>query len=82
MITDAMLATAAGEVSDAMVSAVPEMEHAFSSSFERRKRRLIRRADHPVRYQALRYAVAVLIAVFTLFGILMISSPRCPCCDR
>lgn len=75
MITDAMLAAAAEEVAAAMVSAVPEMEHTFSERFERRLRRLARRAEHPVRYQVLRYAAAVLIAVFTLFGVLMLSSP-------
>ena len=76
MITEAMLALAAAEVSDSMVNAVQERDHAFSLAFERKLRTLTRRADHPIRYQVLRYAAAVLLVTVTLFGVLYAAVPQ------
>lgn len=76
MITEAMLALAAAEVSDSMVNAVQERDHAFSLAFERKLRTLTRRADHPIRYQVLRYAAAVLIVAVTAFGVLYAAVPQ------
>lgn len=75
MITEEMLALAAGEVSAAMVASVEAVPHVFSRGFERKLHRLNRRAEHPVRYQVLRHVAAVLIAVITVFGALFAASP-------
>lgn len=75
MITDEMLAAAAGEVSDAMVGSIPLSEHVFSPGFEKQMGALVRRAAHPVRRQVLRYAAAVLIAAVTAFSGLYLLSP-------
>ena len=75
MITEEMLALAAGEVSAAMVACVEAVPHVFSRGFERKLHRLNRRAEHPVRYQVLRHVAAVLIAVITVFGALFAASP-------
>lgn len=75
MITDEMLALAAAEMSCAMVDSVPETEHRFSAGFERKLRGLLRRAEHPYAFLALRRVAAVLVAVLTAFGILCATSP-------
>ena len=75
MISDEMLAAAAGEVSTAMHSAIPVSEHTFSPGFEKKMRILIRRGAHPRRQQVLRYAAAVFIAAVTVFGGLYLFSP-------
>jgi hypothetical protein len=76
LITDEMLAVAAGEVSEAMVSSVEVYPHMFSASFVRRLRRLIHRAEHPVRYQLMRHVAAILIAAVTIFGMLFATNPE------
>lgn len=75
MISDEMLAAAAGEVSGAMVDSISLEDHVFSGQFERKMHALIRRAAHPVRQQVLRYAAAILIAAITAFGALYLFSP-------
>lgn len=75
MITDEMLSIAAGEVSLSMVESVPDFPHAFSQRFEKKLRALTRRAEHPVSYQVLRHAAAVLIVVSVGLGVLMAASP-------
>lgn len=40
-----------------------QLEHDFSPGFERKMRKLIRRADHPIRYRAIRAAACLLLAV-------------------
>ena len=74
MMSEEMLALAAEEVAEAMVSSVPTQEHTFSPSFLRRMRTLIRRAEQPARYRFLRQA-AVLVAVITAFALLYMTSP-------
>jgi len=77
MITDAMLREAAGEAERFLLAHLPESQpHHFSPRFERRMRKLISRANHPVRYLVLRYVAAVLLAVFTLFGAILAVSPE------
>ena len=75
MMSEEMLALAAKEVAEAMVSSVPTQEHTFSPSFLRRMRTLIRRAEQPARYRFLRQAAAVLVAVITAFALLHMTSP-------
>lgn len=75
MISNEMLAAAAGEVSAAMVECLPDHAHSFSPAFERKLRVLVRRATHPVRRQVLRYCAAVLACAITVFGFLYLFSP-------
>ena len=75
MITDEMLAQAAEEVSLSMADSLDVTPHRFSSGFERKMRSVRRRAEHPVRYQVLRHAAAVLVAVITAFAALYAFSP-------
>ena len=74
MMTEEMLALAAEEVAEAMVASVRVREHSFSPDFLRKMQGLIRRAEHPVAHRALRQAAAVLVAAFTAFALLYMSS--------
>ena len=77
MISDALLHAAAAEAEAHLLKSLPEVRpHQFSPRFERKMKQLISRANHPVRYQVLRYAAAVLIAVLSLFGTVMAVSPE------
>lgn len=52
------------EYDDVLMASLPnpsECVHVFSESFERKMRKLIRKADHYVAYKVLRYAASVLI---------------------
>lgn len=77
MISDALLREAAAEAEVCLLANLPEIQpHEFSTEFERKMKRLISRANHPIRHQVLRYAAAVLLAVLTLFGAVMAVSPE------
>ena len=78
MLTDAILSEAAAEAERFLLSIVPENgePHVFSKRFERKMQKLIRRTDHPVRYQVMRIAAAVVLAIVTLFGAVMAVSPE------
>ena len=78
MLTDAMLREATAEAERFLLSIVPEdgEPHMFSKQFERKIQKLIRRTDHPVRYQVMRIAAAVVLAIVTLFGAVMAVSPE------
>lgn len=78
MLTDAMLSEAAAEAERFLLSIVPEdgEPHVFSKRFERKMAKLIRRTNHPIRYQVMRTAAAVVLAIATLFGTVMAVSPE------
>lgn len=78
MLTDAMLQDAAAEAERFLLSIVPEdgEPHVFSKRFEHKMAKLIRRTNHPIRYQIMRTAAAVLLAITTLFGAVMAVSPE------
>ena len=78
MLTDARLKEAAAEAERFLLSIVPEdgEPHVFSKRFERKMAKLIRRTNHPIRYQIMRTAAAVLLAITTLFGAVMAVSPE------
>ena len=78
MLTDAMLSEAAAEAERFLLSIVPEdgEPHTFSKRFEWKMRKLIRRTNHPIRYQVMRTAAAVVLAIATLFGTVMAVSPE------
>ena len=78
MITDEMLAEAAAELNAAMIAALPDPipHHTFSPAFERKMKRIIRRANYPVLYRiGQRIAAIVIITVISLM-ILATSSPK------
>lgn len=76
MLTDEMLREAAVDMEQLLLSAVPgeDESHVFSERFERKMSRLIRRAEHPVIYQVLRAAAAIVLVITTLFGAMMAAS--------
>ena len=78
MLTDAILKEATAEAERFRLSLVPEdgEPHMFSKRFERKMQKLIRRANHPIRYQVMRTAAAVALAIVTLFGAVMAVSPE------
>lgn len=76
VITDAALQAAAEEVAMAMLLDVPAESHTFSARFEKKMKRLLRRARHPVGYRVLRYAAAILLAITVLFGAVFAASPE------
>ena len=51
-------------------------EHDFSPEFERKMRRLARRADHPVRYRAVKAAACLLLAALVGGGSLLVLVPE------
>ena len=78
MLTDAILKEATAEAERFRLSIVPEegAPHVFSKRFERKIQKLIRRTNHPIRYQVMRIAAAVALAIVTLFGAVMAVSPE------
>ena len=78
MLTDAILKEATAEAERFLLSIVPEdgEPHVFSKRFERKMQKLIRRTNHPIRYQVMRVAAAVALAIVTLFGAVIAVSPE------
>lgn len=71
MITDEMMAQAASELADAINESLPapsECTHQFSPRFEKKMKRLIRRANHPTIYRALRSVASILLVIMIGFG--------------
>ena len=74
---DTLLRSAAAEAEEILLTQLPESQpHAFSPAFEKKIRKLNKRSKHPIRYQALRYAAAVLLVILTLFGAVLAVSPE------
>lgn len=78
MLTDVILSEAAAEAERFLLAIVPDdgEPHVFSKRFERKMQKLVRRANHPIRYQIMRTAAAVALAIVTLFGAVMAVSPE------
>lgn len=78
MITDKMMEEAAEELFQAMLAGLPEEEqcvHQFSERFERKMKRLIRRAEHPVFHRVLQQAASIVLVLFLGFATLLAVSP-------
>ena len=74
MITDEALRAALEEVDNAILASLPkpsECEHQFSARFEKRMRKVRRRARHPVAYKVLRKAACFLLSILILFSSIM-----------
>lgn len=71
MISDAMLQQAAEELATAINESLPDPKECvfqFSPKFERKMKRLTRRANHPILYRNLRMAASVLLVFLIGFG--------------
>lgn len=74
MISDAALKEAANAINQSMLEALPKPEectHIFSAAFERKMRKLIRRANHPIVYKVLSRAACVLIVLALSAGLFL-----------
>ena len=74
MISDKQMAAAADILFSAMLDSLPsenEYNHQFSPQFERKMQRLIRRAEHPVRYRILRSVASIALAIILGFATLL-----------
>jgi len=79
MVTNAMLREAAGEVEHAMLASLSAKDiapHKFSARFEKKMKKLINKVKHPIRYNVLRSAAAIILIIFTIFGSLVAFSPE------
>ena len=66
MINEEMLKKAAAETDQAIRDSLPapeKCEHEFSTSFQRKMRRIFRRTRHPVIYKLLQYAACFVLVV-------------------
>ena len=71
MINDAMLKQAAEELAIAINESLPDPKECvfqFSPKFERKMKRLTRRANHPILYRSLRMVASVLLVFMIGFG--------------
>lgn len=66
MITEEMLKAAAVEADQVIMDSLPASEkcgHEFSRSFQKKMRRIFRRANHPVLYKLIRSAACFVLAI-------------------
>ena len=71
MINEEVLKKAVAEADQAIRDSLPapeQCEHEFSLSFQRKMRRIVRRAKHPVLYQLPRYAACFVLAALLAGG--------------
>lgn len=71
MISDEMLSQAAAKAAVLINESLPEASacnHPFSARFQRKMSRIIRRANRPVLYRALRSAASILLVMMLGFG--------------
>lgn len=79
MLTDEMLQDGAVEAEHFLLATLLESNgnpHTFSHKFEKKMNRLFRKISHPIQYNLLRTAVAIIIAITTLFGAIFTLSPE------
>lgn len=78
MISNERLRSALEDYDKAIMAALPspaDCDHQFSPQFERKMRKLCRRAKHPVAYKALQRAACILLALLALFGGIIAFNP-------
>lgn len=78
MLTDAILKEATAEAMEFRLSTLEELEqeHIFSDRFERKMKKLLHRAEHPMMYRMMRVAAMIALTVATLFGAVLAASPE------
>lgn len=78
MVTNAMLRQAAQEAENALLQSLENQTyepHLFSTRFQKKIGKLIRRAKHPIRYHAIRAVAAILLLIVTAFCVVFAASP-------
>lgn len=78
MITDEMMTAAAEELYQALLTSLPDedlCDYRFSEGFERKMKRLIRQAEHPLRHRVLQRAASIVLVMFLGFVALLSVSP-------
>lgn len=78
MITDKMMQEAAEELYQALLTSLPDenqCSYQFSERFERRMKRLIRWAEHPLRHRILQRVASIALVLFLGFVTLLAISP-------
>ena len=78
MITEEMMAAAVAEMNEAMLRSLPEPEdcyHEFSAKFEKKMKRVIYRADHPLQFRILQKVASIILVLFLGFATIMAISP-------
>lgn len=78
MISDERMAEAAEELFQAMLNSLPnedECTHEFSERFERKMKRLIRQAKHPVRHRVLQKVASIALVILIGFATVLAVSP-------
>ena len=78
MITEEMMAAAAAEMNEAMLLSLPDPEdchHTFSAKFEKKMKRVIYRANHPLQIRILQKVASVILVLFLCFATIMAISP-------
>lgn len=78
MITDEMITEAAVELNDAMLKGLPntyECMHEFSAEFEKKMKRVIGRANHPIRYRVLQKTACFALVLILGFVTVLTVSP-------
>ena len=78
MISDELIAKAAFEVDQAILASLPdpsECHHVFSEKFERKMKRLIRKAEHYTVYKILQRAACILIALILFASMFLALNP-------
>ena len=76
MITEEMLCAAAARSCEIYVSYLergytPENQHEFSLQFEKKIKKLKRKADHPVFYHATKRIASIVLALQEVYGLLL-----------
>lgn len=77
-ITEEMMAEAAAEMNDAMLSSLPDPDdchHEFSTKFEHKMKRVIYRADHPVQFRVMQRVASIVLIIFLGFATILAVSP-------
>lgn len=77
-ITDEMMAEAVADMNEAMLRSLPKPEechHEFSTRFERKMKRAIYRAEHPIQYRVMQRVASIVLVLFIGFMSILAISP-------
>lgn len=77
-ITDEMMAEAVADMNEAMLRSLPKPEechHEFSTRFERKMKRAIYRAEHPIQYRVMQRVASIVLVLFIGFVSILAISP-------
>lgn len=78
MITEEMMAEATAEMNEAMLRSLPkpeDCEHKFSPGFEKKMKRVIYRAEHPIQFYMIQKVASIILVLFLGFATILAISP-------